>query len=241
MNLASRTVKSRGEEDEIRRLDYIGALMSMPELSIVEVQKKIAHFGDITSRMSGFTRTMLFSISPEESNQMAQKISKYETITDNIELELTEFLLKISKEEMTTKTSLKIRGFLETCGELERIADIFYQMSKTIERKKSEKLWFNQHQRTELHLLFDLIDRAFVLMNKIISVSPPSQENRQLAKDIEMQINTQRDKMRKESTNNDNQEGFNVYSTLIYTNLFSALERVGDHIENVTEAMGTID
>jgi phosphate:Na+ symporter len=239
VNLAKKTVKSKGEEDEIRRLDYIESLVATPELSILEVQKKVVHFGDITSRMSSFTRTMLFSINPDEAAEMWKKIRKYEVITDRIETELSEFLIKISKKEVTPKTSLKIRGLLDCCSELERIADIFYQMGKSIERKQEEKIWFNQHQRMRLEKMFDLIDQAFVLMKNNLNSTSPQDVSVALAetKKIENAINIQRDLMRKESNENLNTEGFNVYSALIYNNLFSALERIGDHIEKITEAI----
>lgn len=236
-NLASRTVKSKGEEDEIRRLDYLGSLVSTPELSIIEVQKKVVHFGDITSRMLGFVQSMLFSIDSEVPNQMLKKIVKYDTITDNIERELTDYLINISKEEMTPQTSLKIRGLLDTCGELNRIAYIFYQMGKTIERKQEKKIWFNQNQRLKLQQLFDLVDQAFTVMKRNIAAPKPNNVSNTAAKEIEQRINALKDEMAQESNNNLKSEGYNVFSALIYSNLFSALERIGDHIENVSIAV----
>ncbi|MFK7983112.1 MAG: Na/Pi cotransporter family protein [Saprospiraceae bacterium] len=236
-NLASRTVKSKGEEDEIRRLDYIGTLVSTPELSIIEVQKKVVHFGEITSRILGFVKSMLFSIDPDEPSQMFKKINKYKGITDNIERELTDYLINISKEEMTPQTSLKIKGLLDTCGELNRIAYIFYQMGKTIERKQEKKIWFNQNQRLKLQQLFDLVDQAFIVMKKNIAATTPANVSTNTANEIEGLINGLKDKMGQESNHNLKEEGYNIFSALIYSNLFSALERIGDHIENVTIAV----
>ena len=47
---------------------------------------------------------------------------------------------------------------------MERIGDIFFQISKTIERKIEDKVWFNQQQRNRLSEMFDLIDEAFTIM-----------------------------------------------------------------------------
>jgi phosphate:Na+ symporter len=112
-------------------------------------------------------------------------------------------------------------------------------MGKSIERKQEEKIWFNQHQRMRLEKMFDLIDQAFVLMKNNLNSTSPQDVSVALAetKKIENAINIQRDLMRKESNENLNTEGFNVYSALIYNNLFSALERIGDHIEKITEAI----
>jgi len=148
VNLASKTVKSRGEKDEINRLNYLNSIVSISELSILEVQKKVAHFGEVTGRMTNFISKMLFSINVDEPEAMMVKIQKYETITNRINLELTDYLIKISKEDVTSKTAFKIKGLIDSCSELERIANIFHQMATTIERKRAEKIWllgFNKY------------------------------------------------------------------------------------------------
>ncbi len=237
VNLATKTVKSRGEEDEINRLDYLASLVSVSELSIIEVQKKVAHFGEVTSRMSGFISTMLFSINPNEPEEMMGKIQKYEKITNRINLELTEYLIKISKEDVTSKTAFKIKGLIDSCSELERIANIFHQMAETIERKRTDKIWFNQQQRTHLNNQLDLINTSFKIMNENLTMSPENAQGITNALQIEKQINDQHDLMRKESQEKSTHQEYNVHSELIYHNLSSSLERIGDHLFAISRAV----
>ena len=237
VNLATKTVKSRGEKDEINRLNYLASTVSISELSILEVQKKAAHFGEITGRMTNFVRTMLFSINAEEPEEMMLRIQKYEKITNRINSELTEYLLKISKEDVTSKTAFKIKGLIDSCSELERIANIFHQMANTIQRKREEKIWFNQQQRTRLTDLLDLVNRSFVIMNENLARTQENPEGKNKASKIEEQINAQRDLMRSESQDISSRQDYNVHSELIYHNLFTSLERIGDHLFNISNTI----
>lgn len=237
VNLATKTVKSRGEEDEINRLNYLTASISTSELSIYEVQKKVAHFGKVTSRMSNFIRTMLFSINVDEAENKLDQINQYEEITNRLNIELTDYLIHISKEDVTPKTAFIIKGLIDSCSELERIANIFYQMANTIQHKREEKIWFNQQQRNRLTVLLDLVDHSFTIMNDNLSTLQKNPASKTDALGIEKQINTQRDIMTQESREKSNQQDFNVKGEIIYHNLFSSLERIGDHLYNISNAI----
>ena len=243
VNLATKTVKSKGEEDEINRLNYLTSIVSVSELSILEVQKKVTHFGQVTQRMLQFTRTMLFSINANEPEEMLDKIEKYELISNRMEQELTDYLIKMSKEDVPTKTALKIRGLIDSCSELERIANLFYQIAKTIERKREVKIWFNQQQRMRLKEQLDLVALSFNIVNESLNAEQVNPSSKTIASDIEDKINAQRDLMRDESQERSNMQEYNVHSELIYYNLFSSLERIGDHLFNISNVLvgGHID
>lgn len=235
VTLASKTVKSKGDKDEISRLHYIESLVSTSELSILEIQKKVKYYGVMTSKMSSFTRTMLFSINETESDEMMEKMREYENFSNRMKEELSDYLMKISKEEVSTKTAIKVKILLDCCSELERTANIFYQIAKTVKRKRKERIWFNQDQRIQLTKLLDLIDRAFVIMDENISVT--ARHSAKQAFQIEKKINQQRNWMHQDSNQYAGKAGYNAYSVLIYQNLFSDLERAGNHIYNVTIAL----
>jgi len=238
VKLATRTVKSRGAADEVFHLDYIGTgIMSTPELSLLEAKKEIAKFGELTGRMSNFTKELLYEKNAKKSKSLLEKIAKYEDITDRVEIEVANYLNKISEGGLSVETASRIRGMNSIVNDLERIGDIFYQMSKSIERKDEQKIWFTPEQRNSIGEMFTLVDQAFKIMVENLKahhggvlLDP--------AKLAEQRINEKRNELRNEYLESitDNQD-HNMKGGLIYNDLFSSLEKVGDHIINVSEAV----
>ena len=54
---------------------------------------------------------------------------------------------------------------------------------------------------------------------------------------LEKEINKTRNKLRKKHLKTVGSDEVNIEASLIYSTIFSSLERVGDHIINVSEAM----
>jgi phosphate:Na+ symporter len=238
VKLATRTVKSRGAADEVFHLDYIGtAIMATPELSLLEAKKEIAKFGELTSRMSNFTKELLYEKNAKKSKHILEKIAKYEDITDRVEIEVANYLNKISEGGLSVETASRIRGMNSIVNDLERIGDIFYQMSKSIERKDEEKIWFTPEQRNSIGEMFELVDEAFKIMVENLKAHHGGVLLDQ-AKLAEQRINEKRNELRTEylQSISDNQD-HNMRGGLIFNDLFSSLEKVGDHIINVTEAV----
>ncbi len=236
--IVTKIVPSRGEEDEEFRLEYIGTAVQIPELSILEAQKEAAKYGEITARMSEFSQELLGTTEAKKQRKMLKKLKKYEDITDRLEIEITEFLTKISREDVSNNLSVRIRSIMNVCNDLERTGDIFYQMSKTIERKLEGKIWFNQHQRDRLNEMFGLVDEGFKIMIENLNAEHYHKVTKDSAVAIERKINTLRNKLRKENAEHmESDKDYNINSAMVYSNLFSSLERVGDHIINVTESI----
>ena len=232
-----KTVKSRGDSDEEFHLDYIGTgIMSTPELSLLEAKKEVAKFGKITARMSSFTQALLMEQDRKNQANLLKRIRKYEEITDRVEIEIANYLSRVSEGEMTEETSVRVRGMNSITNDLERIGDIFYQMSKSIERKNEQKVWFSPKQRESLKDMFKLVDKAFDIMIENLNMDF-EKANLLKAQEIEYEINEKRDEMRKRHLSNLEKTDYNFESGLIYNDLFSSCEKIGDHIINVSEAL----
>lgn len=235
---AEKMVKSKGGHDEEFHLDYIGAgYMSTPNLSLLEAKKEIAKFGEITSRMSKFSRELLFEKSKKVQKKLIERIAKYEEITDRVEVEIANYLNKISEGGASPENAARIRGMNRIVNELERIGDIFYQISKGLEKKADEKIWFSPHQRNRLAEMFNLVDEAFNIM--IINLNMHSADVvLDDANKAEKKIVEKAEQIRTEYLNDlSNSDELNMKGIIIYNNICAALERVGGHIINVSEGV----
>lgn len=236
-NFVTKMVPTRSDEDEQFSLEYIGGgIMNTPELSLVEAQKELVKFSGITHRMLGFLKELLFEKDKKEQKIKLERIEKYEQITDNIEVEVADYLMTVSQGELSDESSKTVRSMLDIVSEIEQIADVFFQMSLTYDRKIQIKAWFTLEQRRNLLEMFDLIDLSFenMVMNLEQRYSDIDLEK---AQSLEEQTNKLRDRIRKEHLDNMGKGDYNIDSGMIYNDLYSSLEQVGDHIFQINEAI----
>jgi len=237
VRLAERTVKSKGESDEEFKLDFIdGPLGSTAELCILEATKEVAKFGKITAKMNGFLRNYLNSSDKKIKAKMLKKIAKYEEITDRVEVEVGVYLGKTSRLEMSEEASRQMRGMLNISTDLERIGDIFYQISKALEKKDREKQYFTPEQRKGINKMLDATEKAFDVMNDNLRAEY-GKISLEKAKACERDINKLRNDLREQHLTQFESGDINMNSALVYSNIFSSFEKVGDHIINVSEAV----
>ncbi len=235
--LVIKLVPTKSSSDEEFSLDYIrGGLLATPELFLLEAQKELAKFGKITSKMSRFTQDLMFEKDSKKKKKIIARIGKYEEITDKVELEISGYLSECATSELSAVSGLKVRSMLAVTSELERIGDIFYQMSLTYKRKDEEKIWFTPNQRSNVKEMLELVDNAFEVMIANLQMPYEKVEIAE-AMEIERKINKMRNKLRKKHLATIEEDDYNIKSAAIYTDLIYSCERVGDHIINVTEAI----
>lgn len=237
IRVVNKTVKSKGEADEEFKLDYITAGgIGLPEVAILEAKKEVAKFGEVTTRMNSFLRTLINDQDKKTRNKMYNKIMKYEEITDRVEVEVANYLDKLSTQEISQGASIQIRSMLSITNDLERIGDIYYQMSKTLERKDDKKIYFLPEQRDNINKMIDLLDKAYKTMNVNLN-SEFGHINLDDAVKLEREINQFRNQLRKSYLENTEKGEYKFQSGIIYNDIFSSCEKIGDHIINVSEAV----
>ena len=198
VRMATKLVTSKGGEDEEFHLTYIGAGMGAltAEVSLVEAQKETVKFSDITIKMMELLRKQLLESEESKRAKLRDKIEKFEGMTDEIEENISNFLVKVAEQQMTEESSIKVRSILSISNDLERVADIILRMSKDIQRGNKQNSKFTTKQHQNIAEMLDLVDRAFRIMKSNLE-GPYGKVSIEEAVNLEIAINDLKSKMRK--------------------------------------------
>ena len=228
---------SKGDVDEEFHLEHIGSgLLQTSELSVLEAKKEVSKFGRISSKLFKMIPELMTETDNKKFNNLMSRIKKYEDITDRMEVEIADYLAEAAKGELSDTASKKVRSMLSIVNDMERIGDICFQMSITIERKNEQKAYFTPELRTSLEEMIAEVLKALEIMNKNLNCEykQVSMADANGAEDI---INKMRNKLRKEYLTKIEKGEVKIQTGMIYNNLIHFLEKVGDHVHNITEAI----
>ncbi|MGB0424689.1 MAG: PhoU domain-containing protein, partial [Flavobacteriales bacterium] len=235
-NIVIKLVPSKGDDD-VFSLDYIGSgIMGTPELSLLEAYKEVGKFGGITARMNGFVTDLLETTESKKRQPLIEQVTKYEDMTDNFEVEITKYLTDLSGEEMSPKTSQKVRNLLSITDDLEKIGDLFYQITMNLESKFQRKVYFVPKQRQNLKAMFALVNEALTVMKSNLNQSADNLDLKG-ASDLENQINELRNELRTKHLKDVEKSAYSFESGMVYNDVFIALEKIGDHIYAISAAI----
>ena len=225
------------EEDEEGKLKFIsGGLLSTAELSIYEAQKEISLFSARTNRMFNFIPTLLFDTKNDEDfSKLFSRIEKYEQISDHMEIEIANYLNKVTEGRLSPESKTQIRYMLREVGELESIGDSCYNLARTINQKHTKNEHFTDEQKVHIRHMFELCNKALDHMQKVLDDDQGLVDiNESL--NIENEINNYRSQLKESNINDINEHMYNYQAGIQYMDIITECEKLGDYVINVVEA-----
>ncbi len=232
--------KKVDEEDDFRLHFITAGFMKTPELSVLEAQKEIVSFGERMQRMFGMVRELLTEKDDQKFNKLFTRIEKYESISDNMEIEIAQYLEQVSDAHLSDDTKGKIRAMLREISELESIGDACYNMARTISRKvQGKEEHFNDKQYEHMHQMMELTNNSLTQMNNLMGGRKEAFDvNRSF--NIENEINNFRNQLKSQNYSDVNNHVYTYGIGTIYMDIINECEKLGDYVINVVEArMGT--
>ena len=229
------------EEDEEPRLRYItGGMLSTAELSILQARKEIHLFAERTHRMFGMVQDLLHTEKDDDFNKLFSRIEKYENISDNMELEIANYLNQVSEGRLSSESKLQIRAMLREVTEIESIGDSCYNLARTINRERQTNQNFTEKQYEHIHFMMKLTNDA--LSQMIVVVEKPEHQSIDINKsyNIENEINNYRNQLKNQNIVDVNNKEYDYQMGVYYMDIIAECEKLGDYVVNVVEASSEV-
>lgn len=232
-------IPSKKDEEEEFRLRFIsGGMLSTAELSILQARKEINLFAKRTHKMFSLVRELVKQQSDSDFNKLFSRIEKYESISDNMEIEIANYLNLVSEGRLSSESKLQIRAMLREVTEIESIGDSCYNLARTLNRKHNGNEDFTQKQYEHINQMMELTDNALEQMVSTLDDNGHTDVNQTF--NIENEINNYRNQLKNQNILDVNKKEYTYLMGVHYMDLISECEKLGDYVVNVVEAKSDI-
>ena len=229
--------KESSEEEE--HLMYItGGPLSTAELSLDAAKQEIVHYSEVCLRGFGHVREAINETDEAKIEERLAKLVKYEEITDKIEFEIAAFLNEVTKGEISSISASRVKAMYKMIGEMESLGDSYEAISRIIGRSRAHGSTFDDNMRKNLGLLMDKVEDAFSAMIENLKVPYHLLKDISNATNAEHNINATRDMLREGQIAAIEHASENTYlRSVYYMDTIAELEKMGDYMINVSEAI----
>jgi phosphate:Na+ symporter len=206
-------------------------LLETPVIALEQSKKEIV-------RMLHISESALkdsFGIFFEERWELARNVERKEEAVDNLQAEITGYLIDISMEELEQREAEKIPVFIHSVNDIERIADHAENVVELAQRKIDQKLPFTEDALVELKRMIGIVMEMASDVAEGLQTEELAPARRALHK--EDQLNRMQIELRQNHVSRLNGGSCNMFSGLIFLDMVDYLEKIGDHLSNIAQGL----
>ncbi len=236
--IVSRIIPPKAGEDTFKLKHIKIGLLSTPDASLFQAKQEISLYGQNTLEMY-HKMVQGFDMPRGEYEKMFEQLQQMEDESDVVEVEIADYLTKVSESKLSTENSQRVRAMFKIVSEIESVADSILNVAKAINRRNEQNIPFPEALSNKLKHMFTLIDDSIVTMCSNLNTEY-TQVNSQKAYSLEQAINDYRTILKQEHLIAVEEKRYDYSMGIIYADMFSECEKIGDYTINVTQSIKEI-
>lgn len=158
-----------------------------------------------------------------------------EDAINNLDRVTTEYLVQLSKEALSRIDSRLHHSLLENIRDIERIGDHFENLVELIQARESNRVKFSDEAMAELKEMYELV--LDTVSEAILALDKQSKDFAREVLSKEDRIDELERVLRKRHIYRLNKGECSGSAGILYADIISNLERIGDHAVNIAESI----
>ncbi len=220
------------EEKEQRHLVMFGDPSTIvPAVALSQAREETYRLKDIVDRTFDLTEKVLKgNMSKEETNEAIAKIRHYEDSCDNIQKEITVFVLKLLERPLSTRESAEAHSLTHIADELESISDYLTNIANYSKRMPLEVL-LDEEAGADFFSLFRSVNAYFNDVTKAFINS--SEIDMQDCLNRSENLRKKANKIRGRHVERVGEGRYEPMTALTYSDLIVALRKIRSHTQSI--------
>ena len=206
-------------------------LLHTPVIAIKQTNREIVRMSKAAKRaVEGAIAGML-----GRDRSMLDAVMETENQIDEFQFEITTYLSALSQEQLSEHLSIELPVLLHTVNDLERIGDHAVNIVEIAERMIEQKIVFSASALDEANSLKNEVEQMLDSIVTALEKNEVTAAGKALVNEKtinKMQIDYRRSHVRRMT-----EEGCAPEAGLIFIDLVDNVEKIGDHLTNIAQAV----
>lgn len=240
VKIVERIMPSKHKGDEEFQLTYISSgRVAASELNIAQAEKEISVYAERVQRMVDMAKELVHTKEKSEDfTKLFSRLEKYEDISDRMEIEIANYLNRCAEGRLSSESKHRIASLLRIVSEIESIADSCFSVAKALMRKQQSDVKFTEIVYKNIDAMFVYVEEAMKNMLVVLADLENAREaDIILSYNKEREINNMRNQLRNGNIENINNKVYEYQAGIYYMDIVGDLEKTGDYIVNVVDAV----
>jgi len=229
--ISSWIIPQRKAEEEFH-LQYLdGTVVETPSMAVEQARSETERMGEISLAMVDGAMEAFFA----DTTSGLELVRKKEGVVDLLQREILSFLAKTAQSPLSPEDSKEISSIMNMVNNIERIGDHAENLCELVERKARLKLAFTETATEDMREIYS-VSKEFLVM-VIDGIRERNRYIKPEADAYEERINSLEDTMREGHIKRLNEGICGVDPGLVFIDMLTNFEKIGDHCFNIAEAV----
>ncbi|QTM99842.1 DUF47 family protein [Sediminibacillus dalangtanensis] len=204
-------------------------IQQSPSVALDQAKEEVIRMGEYAYK--GLEEASLYL--NNHSQKHADMALQVEGALNNLDKEITEYLVSLSGTSFSEADSAKHSALMDSVRDIERIGDHFENIVELVDYKISNKVVITEQAQQDLNDMFDLT--LITVKQAIKALGEMDREEALAVVQKEDQIDQMERAYRKKHIIRMNEGSCSGPAGIVFVDIISNLERIGDHAVNIAE------
>ncbi len=232
VKLAMRLLPETEDENSDKVTKYLdNRILETPSIALANTIRECLHMGNITRKSLDNAMNGFFDWSKEEAKKTFEKEKKINAL----QREIIDYLVKLSNKAISVENREIVDGLFNTVNDIERVGDHADNIAELVVEGIEKDIPFSKEAIDELRTMYDKVMETYKSSLKCMKTNDISLAFKVIA--MEEQIDIMEKSWRRTHISRLNKSLCHPESGIMFLEMISNMERIGDHSCKIARAV----